>query len=133
MDLWSKGLGRLVLALRLSERADMDVEEGELVMRGTMGEPTYWDWAVNLDEADVVEFILFLRRRESIRFMVSDRLGRRMLVRAVRGAVIFGLRTAGLILFGAGRARSPAPHARPTAETGRSPAVAASGLREEES
>ena len=92
MDLWSKGLGRLVLQLRLSERSSMTDEETSLVMRGTMGKPTFWDWSVHLDADDVVDFLVFLKRPEVIRLMIESDERWAMLRSALLGAILFGSR-----------------------------------------
>jgi len=101
MDLWSKGLGRLVLTLRLSERTGLDVEQHDLVMKGTMGKPTYWDWAVNLDDDDVVDFLLFLQRPAPVRYIVESEQRWAMLRIALEGAILFGVRSIRLLIFGA--------------------------------
>jgi hypothetical protein len=114
MDLWSKGLGRLVLTMRLNERDDeMAIEERDLVMRGTMGKPTYWDWAVNIGEVDVVDFLVFLRQPEPIRYMVASDRRWKMLRSALWGAVIFAVRTLGLFFKGGSAAPTPAPEINP--------------------
>jgi len=100
MDLWSKGLGRLVLTLRLSERSGLEVEEHNLVMNGTMGKPTYWDWSVNLDDADIVDFLVFLQRPAPVRHMVESKHRWTMLKIALQGAVLFALRTLRLFILG---------------------------------
>jgi len=100
MDLWSKGLGRLVLTMRLSERAGMRSEDGEMVMHGTMGKPTYWDWSVRIDETDVVDFLIFLKQPAPIRFMVQSEQRWLMLRAALGGAVLFALHTMRLLMFG---------------------------------
>jgi hypothetical protein len=100
MDLWSKGLGRLVLRMRLSERSKMDVEDGHLVMYGTMGKPTFWDWSVNLDERDVVDFLVLLKRPDVVRYLVEDASRWALLRSAAKGALVFAWRTARLFLEG---------------------------------
>jgi hypothetical protein len=115
MDLWSKGLGRLVLTIRLSERRGMGLDEEELVMKGTMGKPTYWDWAVNLDDEDVVDFLLFLKRPAPIRFIVESSDRWRMLRTALEGALLFTLRSVRYLIFGvpASAASAPGTESRP--------------------
>jgi hypothetical protein len=102
MDLWSKGLGRLVLTIRLNERSDthLDDETTELVMEGTMGTPTYWDWSVNLDEEDVVDFLTFLKRPAPIRYIVQSKERWQMLAAALGGITLFTLRTLRFMIFG---------------------------------
>ena len=71
MILWSKGLGKLVLGMRLDERSGMGIRDERIVIDGTMGVPTFWDYAVNLDDADVVDFISFLSQPLPVRFLIS--------------------------------------------------------------
>jgi hypothetical protein len=114
MDLWSKGLGRLVLGIRLNERSDMGVEGDDLVMKGTMGKPTFWDWSVNLDDADVVDFLVFLQRPAPIRFMVRSDQRWQMLRSALSGAILFAAHTLRLMIFGAPRHQLPSASAADT-------------------
>jgi len=107
MDLWSKGLGRLVLTIRLEERQEMRSEDAKLVMNGTMGKPTFWDWSVDLDETDVVDFLVFLKRPAPIRFMVENERRWAMLRAALQGAVVFGWRSVRYLVFGPPREPLP--------------------------
>ena len=107
MDLWSKGLGRLVLNIRLEERKETRDDESKLVMNGTMGKPTYWDWSVDLDETDVVDFLVFLKRPAPVRFMVENERRFAMLRAALQGGAIFALRTLRLMLLGVPREPQP--------------------------
>jgi hypothetical protein len=117
MDLWSKGLGRLVLTIRLEERKEVRTDDAKLVMDGTMGKPTYWDWSVDLDETDVVDFLVFLKRPAPVRFMVESDRRWAMLWSALQGAVIFALRTVRYLLLGAPRdAESPQTAGLPVEE-----------------
>ena len=100
MDLWSKGLGRLVLTIRLEERKEMRTDDAKLVMNGRMGKPTFWDWSVDLDDHDVVDFLVFLKRPAPIRFMVASEQRWKMLRVALQGAVIFALRTVRYMVLG---------------------------------
>jgi hypothetical protein len=111
MDLWSKGLGRLVLTIRLSERRGMGLDEEDLVMKGTMGKPTYWDWAVNLKDEDVVDFLRFLKRPAPIRFIVESADRWTMLRTALEGALLFALRSIRYMIFGVPASATAAPGA----------------------
>jgi len=95
MDLWSKGLGKRVLRLRLSERDEMVEEDGHLVIRGVMGPPVYWDYAVSLSERDVVEFLEFLKQPAPVRLLASAGKRRAILTTAVASAAVFAWRTLG--------------------------------------
>ena len=122
MALWSKGLGRLVLTMRLSERETMQPEAGELVMRGTMGEPTYWNWAVNLGEEDVLDFLVLLRQPAVVGYMIRSPQPGRLLRTALAGAALFLGHTLLLFLGLARRAdddtAAPAPPAAANEEDG---------------
>jgi hypothetical protein len=89
MNLWSKGLGRLVLSLRLSECGDVEVEEEALVLRGTMGEPVYWSYAVRMRESDVLDFLELLEQPAAVRFMSTGERRWALLRTALGAAVAF--------------------------------------------
>jgi hypothetical protein len=98
MDLWSKGLGKLVLGLRLSERSQMIEEDGAIAIRGNMGKPVFWDYAVYLKEEDVVDFLGFLRQPPAIRYMIASDQRWKILRTALEGAVLFAWRIICLLL-----------------------------------
>jgi len=120
MILWSKGLGRLVLNLRLSERWEMREEEEGVILGGVRGEPTYWDFAVTIGEDDVVDFVRLLEKPVPLRFLVGAK-NRWVMVRAAfSGGVIFAFRTLGCLVTGAGRRRGSRESAgSPAAEAAR--------------
>ena len=89
MDLWSKGLGRLVLQIRLSERSEMVPQKERLAMRGTMGAPTFWDYAVNLQEDDVLDFVHLLKQPAPVRFLTGGSKRAVILRTALSGAILF--------------------------------------------
>jgi len=100
MILWSKGLGRLVLNMRLRERSSMHDREEHIVIDGTMGPPTFWDYAVNLDSSDVVDFISLLRNPVPVRFLVSTPERWSIAAAAVGGITCFVRRTLFRLLGG---------------------------------
>ena len=102
MVLWSKGLGKLVLKLRLSERSGMSDREGKLAIEGTMGPPTYWNYAVTLHEDDVVEFLGLLQKPAPVRFLVAAPKRWTILKAALAGALFFIRRTLYRLFGGAG-------------------------------
>ena len=100
MDLWSKGLGRRVLSMTLGEREVLAEIDGYLVMEGIMHAPTYWDYQVSLEEADIVEFLEMLQKPDSLRFLATNE-GRGHIYRtAAVSALIFLWRTMRLALTG---------------------------------
>jgi hypothetical protein len=104
MVLWSKGLGKLVLKLRLSERSGMSTRDGNLAIDGTMGPPTFWDYAVTLHEKDVVEFLGLLQKPAPVRFLVATPKRWAILKAALAGALLFLWRTLYRLFGGAGGA-----------------------------
>ena len=93
MILWSKGLGKLVLNLRLSERSGTSDRGDTFVIDGTMGPPTFWDYAVTLEEKDVVDFIELLQKPAPVRFLVAAPKRWAILQAALAGALSFMWRT----------------------------------------
>jgi hypothetical protein len=71
MVLWSKGLGKLVLRLSLADRSATGHSDGKLVIDGTMGPPTHWDYAVNMNEEDVLDFVELLKQPAPVRYVVE--------------------------------------------------------------
>jgi hypothetical protein len=106
MILWSKGLGKLVLSMRLSERSGMGVRDEHVVIDGTMGSPTFWDYAVNLAEDDVVDFIGLLNQPMPVRLLVTTPKRSSILRAALVGIGCFVRRT--LYRFLGGRGADPA-------------------------
>ena len=93
MILWSKGLGRLVLNMRISERSGMEAKGHHVVVDGTMGPPTFWDYSVNLEERDVVEFLELLMQPALVRFLITTRERWRILGSSISGIGYFVVRT----------------------------------------
>lgn len=86
MDLWSKGLGKRVLSL--AEHDSVTDREGLLNIDGVMHAPTYWDYAVTLDEDAIVEFLGLLQQREALRFVSADGRSRAFPRAATPSAVV---------------------------------------------
>ena len=89
MNLWSKGLGRLVLDLRLSERAEMVANEERVELRGTMGEPVYWNYAVRMQQEDLLDLLVLLKQKAAVDFMVAAEGRGRLLRSGLGGALHF--------------------------------------------
>ncbi len=119
MDLWSKGLGKRVLSLALAERDSMEIADDELVIRGVMHAPTFWDYAVTLDRRDVTEFLELLQEPESVRFVFEDRHRNDFLKAALSGAVVFAARTLRLAIAGPSASGPAGRHPRSPSDRGR--------------
>ena len=90
MELWSKGLGRLVLGIRLSDRGAMEAEGGDHIdISGNMGAPVYWDYAVRLEGEDVVDFLDFLKKPAVVRFLIHSEHRWSILATALGAAAFF--------------------------------------------
>ena len=89
MILWSKGLGKLVLRMRLAERSATSDQDGKLVIDGTMGPPTHWDYAVNMSEADVLDFVELLEQPASVRFVTEAEAPGLLVRTALVSGVVF--------------------------------------------
>jgi hypothetical protein len=108
MILWSKGLGKLVLRMRLEERSSTRGRDGNLVIAGTMGPPTHWDYSVSMSEADVLEFVELLNQPASVRFVTEADAPGRLVRTALMSGVVFVWHTVRCFL---GMAPSSAPEA----------------------
>lgn len=115
MDLWSKGLGRRVLSLSLTEREAVEVGDDEFVISGVMHAPTFWDYRVTFDRRDVVEFLDLMQRPDVVRLISVDEARGRIVRTALGSVVVFVLRTLGLLVRGSRPAR---PKARASGTTG---------------
>lgn len=94
MILWSKGLGRLVLNMKLAERSAVDQRDGNLVIDGTMGPPTHWDYAVNMGEEDVLDFVELLKQPAPVRFLIEGDNPGAVVRTALSSGVVFAWNTA---------------------------------------
>ena len=93
MILWSKGLGKLVLKMNLAERSSTSVGDEGLVIDGTMGAPTHWDYAVTLDEDDVLDFVELLKKPAPVRFTVEGKSTGLLVRTALMSGVLFAWNT----------------------------------------
>ena len=115
MILWSKGLGKLVLRMSLAERSSTDDRDGNLVIGGTMGPPTHWDYAVRMSEDDVLDFVELLKQPASVRFVVEGDSRSRLVGTALRSGLVFGWNTLRCFL---GMAPPSAPRPAASAKLG---------------
>jgi hypothetical protein len=98
MKLWSKGLGRLVLDLRLAERTETVAQEDRVELRGTMGKPVYWSYAVRMQQDDMLDLLGLLKQPAAVSFMVGSE-GRGTLLRsALAGGLHFAWGIASRVL-----------------------------------
>ncbi len=93
MILWSKGLGKLVLHLKLAERSSTSDREEKLVIDGTMGPPTHWDYAVNMSEEDVLDFVELLKQPAPVRFVIEGEQRGALIRTALVSGVVFAWNT----------------------------------------
>ncbi|MBW2275134.1 MAG: hypothetical protein JRG96_17845 [Deltaproteobacteria bacterium] len=107
MILWSKGLGKLVLNMRLSERSSTEDQGEKLVIDGTMGPPTHWDYAVKMNEEDVLDFVELLKQPAPVRFLVEGERRGALIRTALVSGVVFAWNT--IRCFLGMEARGPAP------------------------
>ncbi len=93
MTLWSKGLGKLVLRMSLADRSSADDRDGKLVIDGTMGSPTHWDYAVTMVEDDVLDFVELLKKPAPVRFVVEAESTGLLVRTALVSGVLFAWNT----------------------------------------
>jgi hypothetical protein len=109
MILWSKGLGKLVLNMKLAERSSTEDRDGHLIIDGTMGPPTHWDYAVTMREGDVLDFIDLLKQPAPVRFLIEGEKPGAVVRTAFLSGVVFGWNTLRCFLGSA-----PRPDAAPS-------------------
>jgi len=112
MILWSKGLGKLVLNMKLAERSSTKGRDGHLVIDGTMGAPTHWDYAVTMREEDVLDFVDLLKQPAPVRFLIEGEKPGALVRTAVMSGMVFAWNTArcflGMAPGGAGASQDAA-------------------------
>lgn len=101
MELWSKGLGKRVLSLTLREREAMLEEGDEVVIKGVMHAPVYWDYRLTFSEVEVVEILEMLKKSDSMRFILRSSKRWAILGAGLSSALIFLGRTVRFLLLGA--------------------------------
>jgi len=94
MILWSKGLGKLVLNMKLAERSSVGQRDGKLIIDGTMGPPTHWDYAVNMAEDDVLDFVELLEQPAPVDFLIEGENPGAVVRTALASGVAFAWNTA---------------------------------------
>lgn len=116
MILWSKGLGKLVLHMKLAERSSAHRHDGKFVVDGTMGPPTHWDYAVTMGADDVLDFVQLLKQPTPVAFLVEGKAPGAVVRTAIASGLVFAWNTTRCFLGMAPR-RSGHPHV-PAANTG---------------
>jgi len=91
--LWSKGLGKLVLNMKLAERSATGQRDGKLVIDGTMGAPTHWDYAVTMAEEDVLDFIQLLKQPAPVSFLIEGDNPGAVVRTALASGIVFAWNT----------------------------------------
>lgn len=76
MKLKSRGLGRKELVMDFREY-DVHVEDGELVISGTIHEPVHWDFQIRMCEDDVPGVARVALRRATIGMLLKASLKRK--------------------------------------------------------
>lgn len=72
MWLWSKGLGRLVLPMDLG-KAEVHVDGDSIVVKGLIIAPkVYWDYALSLEEKDLLDCMDLLADRQVTAYLVRE-------------------------------------------------------------
>jgi hypothetical protein len=116
MILWSKGLGKLVLNMRLSERSSTEDQGEKLVIGGTMGPPTHWDYAVNMNEEDVLDFVDLLKQPAPVRFVVEGERRGALIWTALTSGIVFAWNTSRCFLGLEPRSLAPSPDTQAAAQ-----------------
>lgn len=90
MDLWSKGLGKRVLNLKLNERTQTDMADSKMVITGVMGPPVYWDYTVKMTARDITEFLEMLTKGDAPTTFIGRSAARwRIIGTAVSSLAVF--------------------------------------------
>jgi len=80
MKLWSKGLGKRTLVLHLAEAEVEDAGE-ELLIKGVIKEPVWWEYTIRMTEDDVLDFFKVAVNRTAVGYLVSSRKAGRLFVK----------------------------------------------------
>jgi hypothetical protein len=96
--------------MSLAERSSTNNKDGKLVINGTMGAPTHWDYSVTMKENDVLDFVDLLKQPAPVRFVVDAESTGRLVRTALTSGIIFAWNTARCFL-----GMLPAPPAQATA------------------
>lgn len=91
MEVWSKGLGTRKLNLRLGE-ANVEDCGDQMVIKGKMGPPVWWDFSITMTEEDVIDILHVAAQGGTISFLLGAQKRRSLYFTAVKQVVKIVLR-----------------------------------------
>jgi hypothetical protein len=101
MDVWSRGLGNRTLNLRLEETTTEILEDGSLKIKGIMGPPVYWNFAITMKKEDIVDFFKLVNRTpDCVDFLVHSKNRWSIYYTMIKGTSKFLLTTIKGLFFG---------------------------------
>jgi hypothetical protein len=107
MKLWSKGLGTKSVTMSLKD-ALVENAGSELLVKGKMGAPVFWDYTITMTEQDLVDILHIASRTDTVSYMLGCKSRRRVYSSAVKHASKVALKTVGGLFKGSGK-RSTGP------------------------
>lgn len=90
MDVWSRGLGNRTLNLRLQNVNLEILEDGSLRIKGVMGPPVFWNFAVTMRKEDIAEFMNLINKTpDCVDFIVHSKEKYRIYSKMIRVVLSF--------------------------------------------
>jgi len=86
MKLWSKGLGKRTLILHLGE-AEVENDGHELLIKGVIKEPVWWEYTIRMTEDDVLDFFQVAVNPTAVGYLVNSKKAGRLFVRITKELV----------------------------------------------
>ncbi|MCP3986552.1 MAG: hypothetical protein GY723_19385 [bacterium] len=77
----------------MAERTSTSARDGNLVLDGTMGPPTHWDYSVSMSEADVLDFVELLKQPAPARFVTEADAPGALVRTALVSGIVFAWNT----------------------------------------
>ncbi len=114
MKLWSKGLGTKTVTMSLKE-ARVENTGTEMLVKGKMGAPVYWDYTITMSEQDLIDILDIAARKDTVGFMLDCKSRRKVYSSAVTKATRIAFGTVTGFFARMGRRRK-APVVAPKAE-----------------
>ena len=94
MDVWSKGLGTRTLNLRLEDTVTEILDDGSLRIKGVMGSPEYWNFAITMSEDDLIDFFKLVNKTpDCVDFLVHSKERWNIYYSLIKGALRFIITT----------------------------------------